>query len=1055
MIKRSLLKWIVLGTFVVSCSKNEKSPLNENGNPIIGDHYSDENMNFPGGVPVFVALIRLNSPALLNSAKKEASGQYSVDMDLKDSLLEEQEEAIEKLKAISPDIKFLYKYRMVLNALAIQAPQSVASQINQLKLGFIESNEPFRSRHFHSQGHSPSAHNNVASLIGADKIHKYFKGVSSNGDLVPIKGQGIRVGVADTGIDFTHRTFGGAGDPAVYNSIDPSKDTAFFPNNKVKGGKDFVGESFSMESGSYEDQIPVPDNNPIDTNGHGTAVASILAGKGDNVNTYDGVAPEAELYALKISSKSGSSTMVFLASLEYAADPNADFSLQDRLHIVNFSLESPSGRPQSLYNQAIANLTKAGVMVVAAAGNQGFEEPNVVGSPGTADHAISVAASVSTYKENDMPAIKFQSPNHPLLLTKFREGEEDMTIPVSQLPSGLTGKLVHIGLANKDLSQEQKDQVKGCVALIDRGEVSFSEKIGRAYEAGAIGVVIINNVEGHFNAPIRGDKSYPVPGVFITSDIGKILKENLEQGVVDVDFKPIEGIERPEVIDAMAAFSSRGPRSIDSLIKPEITAPGVKNHSAKWGTGYEGIKQDGTSFSSPIVSGVLALLLQYKKNLSPAQAKSMILNTGSLINNPEEEGLYPISRQGAGRLNAYRALTTDIVSSRPTISLGHISVDDQMTLVENFQVQNLADHQVTYTFDPVNSDTMKLFLSKTQVNLASGEKKDITVSIQLKARDEIVAEANAFIKISKGTQFMGFIPILAIISKSTNINLDQLLIDAPNLSSSMGQNVEVTLSNESPNKGSAFLFNLLGRDSRNLSSDHASASHGCDLQSSGYRLVYRDGKKFLQLAVKLFNPVSNWKTCTVTAEIDYNGDLVTDEWLRGAYVKEVPWLKEINHPDFKFGTLVFDMHKYLKLQQNRVSGQELLVGSYKSLSRMYAFPHSTISIVEIPVNRFGNLDIRLKIYVSFKGIDTFKRDILSSESTTNFWQKISLNPEKSGYRDIPMEVELEPGASKKIRIKKGLNRKEALIGYFPRNFFTTGYGQDNQSFIPGPVFKNR
>ncbi len=1051
-----LLKWLVFATLAVSCSKKEKSPLNGNGDPIIGEQY-DENLKYPKGIPLFVILIKLNNPALLSSITKDESGQYSVDENLKNSLLKEQSEVIEKLKAISPDIKIVYRYRMILNALAIEAPQEVARQISQLNLG-IESNDFFNdssNSQLQLQSSPSPVNNDIVSLIEADKIHKYFKEINADGESFPIKGRGIKVGVIDSGIDYTHSVFSGPGDPAVHKSIDSSRETAFFPTNKVKGGRDFVGDSFSISTDQYKDQIPVPDNNPMDgdkEHSHGTSVSALIAGKGDGINTQDGIAPEAGLYALKVSNGVGTSSMVVLAAMEYAADPNEDTSINDRLDIINISIERHFGKPHGLYNEAITNLTKAGMVVIAAAGNKGTES-NIIGAPGTANEAISVAASVSFPKneENYTPAVRFQSQNYPAFFSKFKEVEVEgaMTTPFSEI-SDLKGKLFHIGLADSDLTQEQKEGLKGHVALIDRGKVPFTEKIERAHEAGAIGVVIINNEKGENNRPIQIKKKFPIPMVFITLGVGQIIKEELELGEVRIDFKP-EVIEKSEVIDTMASFSSQGPRNLDSLIKPEITAPGVGILSAKQGTGTGGSVKYGTSLASPIVSGVAALLLQYRKNLSPAQVKSMIVNTGSLINNPEEER-YLISRQGAGRVNAYRALTTDVVVSKPTISLGHISVSDQMTSIENFQVENVTDHRVTYKFDSVNSETMELSLSSNnQVDLEPGEKTNIDVSILLKTREDFVTkEANAFIKISNGTRSVGFIPVLAIISKSTKIQLDQALIDAPNLFSSTGQNVEVTLTNDSPNEGVAYFFNLLGEDN---SRSNASSSYGCDLQSSGYRLIRdENGKKLLQVAVKFFNPVDNWRACTVTVEMDFNGDGVPEKILKSFHIKDLPWLHETNIKNLKFVTLIINFIKYWELSQMNLTVHELLKQSHEGLSTMYAFSYSTISIVEVPVDKFGgNSDIYLKVYASFEGIQTSKHDFLLGDR--NSWQKISLNPRKSGYTDLPMDVNLDPWETKPISIRKGSNQKEPLILYFPRNSFTRGRGLDNQFFIPTPTFK--
>ena len=111
-------------------------------------------------------------------------------------------------------------------------------------------------------------------------------------------GKGVRVGVIDSGIDYTHVAFGGAGTEAAYEaaygeSNDDSRNVTLdglFPTAKVAGGFDFVGESWPGDDG-----IEDPDPDPIDFEGHGTHVADIIGG-------VKGVAPGVKLYALKVCS---------------------------------------------------------------------------------------------------------------------------------------------------------------------------------------------------------------------------------------------------------------------------------------------------------------------------------------------------------------------------------------------------------------------------------------------------------------------------------------------------------------------------------------------------------------------------------------------------------------------------------------------------------------------------------------------------------------------------------------------------------------------------------
>ena len=224
-------------------------------------------------------------------------------------------------------------------------------------------------------------------------------------------GQRVRIGVIDTGIDYTHATFGGPGTPAAYKAINPAQPASnVFPNAKVVGGYDFAGNSYDA-TGVTGATIPQPDPNPLDCNGHGTRVASVLAGYGvtSQSKTYigsyasplnvqffkvvPGVAPRADLYALKIFGCSGSSTLLTQA-VEWALDPNGDGNPADRLDVLNISLGTPFGSNDDPDAVAINNAVAAGLLVVSSAGDVGGTF-FAIASPGSAQRAITVGASNS------------------------------------------------------------------------------------------------------------------------------------------------------------------------------------------------------------------------------------------------------------------------------------------------------------------------------------------------------------------------------------------------------------------------------------------------------------------------------------------------------------------------------------------------------------------------------------------------------------------------------------------------------------------------------------
>ena len=529
----------------------------------------------------FLAIMKLENPALLE--KPNANGK--IDEELKAAILKEQEEAIARLLKISPEIQILHRYRLVLNALSIIAPNKVLKKIHNLAgTSYIEQVSSFSRPHLFQPSQSQLeetdfSKTNSVKFIGAEKAQGELTAIA-NGVTTPINGKGISVGIIDTGIDYTHKMLGGIGDPEVYKNLDPNTSNNYYPNKKVIGGVDFVGTDYNSGSLDFKLHIPKPDFNPLDEGGHGTHVGGTVAGIGDGIHTYSGVAPQANLYALKVFGKKGSTgDSVIIAALEWAADPNQDLDPSDRLDVVNLSLGSNYGKPYLLYQQAMKNLIAGGTLVAASAGNSGHHS-YIVGAPGTVKEAISVAASVDDMPHNwQFSMVQFLLSNGS---SKTAEAvEANMTKPIADLVQ-VEGELIAAGTAAKDFDEALKEKLKGKVALIDRGKVAFGDKIKRAAEAGCIGVVVANNAPGDAFS-MGGDGEFEIPAIMITQALGDLLKEDMKTGAPSIKFKTDEKLKRPELIDTLTSFSSRGPRSQDGLLKPEISAPGYNIVSADMG----------------------------------------------------------------------------------------------------------------------------------------------------------------------------------------------------------------------------------------------------------------------------------------------------------------------------------------------------------------------------------------------------------------------------------------------------------------------------------------
>src|SRR5438067_3927002 len=262
----------------------------------------------------------------------------------------------------------------------------------------------------------------LSSLSGVTALLPVHNDVPDNATSVPYigaptvwdaptnyRGEGIKVGVIDTGTDYTHANFGGPGTPADYTTSHAAEtapaNPAYFGLSapKVKGGFYLVGDNYNANLPATDpNSVPHPDPNPLDCNGHGSHVAGTAAGFGVtsagatymgpyNPSIYTpnafrigpGVAPKADIYSYRVFGCAGS-TNVTVDAINMAFDDGVD--------VINMSLRSPFGTGDDASAVASTNVAKAGVIVVASAGNSGASQ-YITGSPATGTGTISVAAN--------------------------------------------------------------------------------------------------------------------------------------------------------------------------------------------------------------------------------------------------------------------------------------------------------------------------------------------------------------------------------------------------------------------------------------------------------------------------------------------------------------------------------------------------------------------------------------------------------------------------------------------------------------------------------------
>jgi len=193
--------------------------------------------------------------------------------------------------------------------------------------------------------------NDSIPLINADDVWNLHDECGES-----VTGRDVTVAIIDTGMDYNHPDL-------KDNFVD---------------GYDFVNN----------------DNDPMDDNGHGTHCAGIIAGTGVASDfRFVGVAPNAELYVYKVMDNEGNGyTSWFIEGMEKAVDPNGDGNFSDHVDVISISAGDSSGYPDDAISIAANNAVDFGVVVVAAAGNDG-PSYGTISSPGCAKRVICVGAT--------------------------------------------------------------------------------------------------------------------------------------------------------------------------------------------------------------------------------------------------------------------------------------------------------------------------------------------------------------------------------------------------------------------------------------------------------------------------------------------------------------------------------------------------------------------------------------------------------------------------------------------------------------------------------------
>ena len=421
-----------------------------------------------------------------------------------------------------------------------------------------------------------------------------------------IQGQGMVIGIGDSGLDYRHCFFADPDTDWEANIVTIDRVLTFTSetHRKIRLYRAFADFR--------------------DDNGHGTHTCGTLAGMpyGNTVAGASavniGMAPEAKLAFIDLSSVRDGERIVTPGNLaeQYFRYTTA----------VGATVHSDSwGSTNTFYDYESYQIDQycwdnPTFLPVFPAGNDGNlatsggSGTSTVNSPATAKNCLAVGATetAGTRAAYSTDFVTFTG-------TASINGVETTSFPVllsSFSPSfgGLpNAEYVLVGADPIDACSSLRNgaSLVGKIALIERGECEFVQKARAAEQAGAAAVIIYDNVAGAYFIPDTSGGTVNVPVGFVPRRIGQNLVAAMTTGqTISISMGP--GAPKEIGYENQASFSSQGPVNPDRRIKPDIMAPGIVA-SAAAGTSCSTTYFSGTSMATPVVAGNVALVQQYFK----------------------------------------------------------------------------------------------------------------------------------------------------------------------------------------------------------------------------------------------------------------------------------------------------------------------------------------------------------------------------------------------------------------------------------------------------------
>ena len=544
-------------------------------------------------------------------------------------------------------------------------------------------------------------------------------------------GEGMLVAILDTGVDMSHE---------IFKTAPKSPSLTQEKLRTLLETYDFQVESIikgiSVSNLYYSAKIPFQfdygdkdkDGNPGEKGSHGTHVASTAAG---NVGVNDavmGVAPQAQIINMNVfKSTGGASYADILAALEDCILLGVD--------VANLSLGSDCGYidydSEDAFTKSLLDVFErtgeSGVSLAVAAGNAynaaygdafggkalaSNPDYGLVSEPSTYGESLSVAAVSNGMVKGPYVTVGGKNLAYQDSATI---SEDENAKPFRSLSA--RGSIEYVVVPNYGAEEDYAGlDLTGKIALVQRGGgMYYEQKERNAANAGAIGMLVYNNVPGMLYMSIT---DWKIPCAFISQAAGEYMKQQETKTLSVASADAL--VESPTY--GMADFSSWG-ATPELTLKPEITAPGAGIYAAVPG-GYESM--DGTSMASPHAAGGMAIVQQALKardnSMTGAQRKHMtdtlLMSTAHVIY--DDNGVpYSPRKQGAGLMSINDAVNTRGYLSVEGMERPKLELKDDPAMkgvyTMTFTVHNTGSDTLYYDVTPlVLTDTTEAYVNGNQ-----------------------------------------------------------------------------------------------------------------------------------------------------------------------------------------------------------------------------------------------------------------------------------------------------------------------------------------------------